>query len=546
MADTNTTNLNLTKPEVGASTDTWGNKINSNSDTLDGLFTTGPALRVLNGGTGATSASDARTNLGVGTGDSPQFAAVNVGHATDTTITRSTAGVIAVEGGIVPKEDRANTFSASQSVSVADNSNAALLVNQTGSGNALRVTNSGSGHAIRVSQTGSGYALLVEDEAEPDNTPFLVDASGRVVIGTTTPLTYSGAIPQSQQVGTSYSTSAVLNARFQSASGGVPVLWAKARGTTASPASVAADDNIAEFIFLGTNDANTPALTEAALITASIDGSPTETSVPGRITFSTAASGSASATERMRIDSAGRVGIGGTTSAGQTVRVARDTTGAATAVSVAVNSTIKSDVTTKATAYRSNLSTQAESFTLPELQHFEAVQGTVGVASAITTQYGFAANSSLTGATTNYGFYGNLASANGRWNFYAAGTAPNYFAGDIRSNTVVTQSATAASVSQISTLTAANLIGGIVTSTATASGATLTLPTGTNVDSAFQELQVNQAFEWSVINLGSYYITMAANTGHTIVGNASLYNLGSGRFLTRKTAANTFVTYRIA
>ena len=47
------------------------------------------------------SGNTARTSLGVGTGDSPQFTAVNVGHASDTTLARVSAGVLSVEGNTI-------------------------------------------------------------------------------------------------------------------------------------------------------------------------------------------------------------------------------------------------------------------------------------------------------------------------------------------------------------------------------------------------------------------------------------------------------------
>ena len=79
-------------------------------DTLSNLTSVGTIatgvwaatdVAVLHGGTGSSTAAGAATNLGVGTGDSPQFTAVNVGHATDTTLARVSAGLASIEGDTI-------------------------------------------------------------------------------------------------------------------------------------------------------------------------------------------------------------------------------------------------------------------------------------------------------------------------------------------------------------------------------------------------------------------------------------------------------------
>jgi hypothetical protein len=96
-----------------------------------------------------------------------------------------------------------------------------------------------------------------------------------------------------------------------------------------------------------------------------------------------------------------------------------------------VDGTIQSGVTANATYFRSQSATAAAAFTLTNIQHYWAVQGTFGAGSSVVTQRGFWAGASLIGATNNYAFQGSIPSGTNRWNLYMDGTADNYMAGSL-------------------------------------------------------------------------------------------------------------------
>jgi len=82
-------------------------------------------------------------------------------------------------------------------------------LNITGnSGSIIDVSSSNA--ALRVTQRGTGDAIIVEDSTNPDSTPFIVAADGKVLIGTTTPTTSVLTLVGNQSVtGNIYVTNAV-------------------------------------------------------------------------------------------------------------------------------------------------------------------------------------------------------------------------------------------------------------------------------------------------------------------------------------------------
>ena len=166
------------------------------------------------------------------------------------------------------------------------------------------ISGSSSSDALRVTQTGLGNALLVEDAANPDATPFVIDTNGLVISGSTTATSFNGTSTTRLQIqGTTLGPAQMAVGNWGNTTTPPTYVTGKSRsGTIGSHTIVQANDGLGAWVNQGSDGT---AFVSATSITSEVDGTPGASSMPGRLIFNTTLSGASTVSERMRITNDG-------------------------------------------------------------------------------------------------------------------------------------------------------------------------------------------------------------------------------------------------
>ena len=138
------------------------------------------------------------------------------------------------------------------------------------------VSGSSATDMFRITQTGTGNAFVVEDEANPDASPFVINTDGDVGIGTTSP---DGNLEVSGIATTQYLT------RHSTDPSSANFVIRKSRGTEAARTVVVSGDNLGAITFQGYDTANN--FVTSAQIIADSEGTIGSNRMPSRLLLRT-------------------------------------------------------------------------------------------------------------------------------------------------------------------------------------------------------------------------------------------------------------------
>jgi hypothetical protein len=167
-----------------------------------------------------------------------------------------------------------------------------------------------------ASSNGAAYGYITGDNSNNlafgyDTTETArIDSSGRLLVGTSSARSdfFSTLSSKLQIEGTDSATAAASITRNSADASGAILTIAKTRGAAVGGTTIVnSNDTLGIIAFQGYDSTD---FRPAAYLTAEVDGTPGANDMPGRIILSTTATGASSPTERMRIDSSGRLLVG--------------------------------------------------------------------------------------------------------------------------------------------------------------------------------------------------------------------------------------------